>query len=173
MESVAARLLGPAPQNLRGQRRIALLGILLVTLLGGVARFWRLGYPDRLVFDETYYVKQGWSLVTYGHEREIKDGLEEPDELFTNGTPDVIGREPDLVVHPPVGKWMIGLGELVTGPESSFGWRLSSATIGTLSILVLGICAWLMWRNALLAISAATLMAVSYTHLTLPTKRIV
>lgn len=158
------RLMGAAPEGLARQRRIALVGILAMTVIGGILRFWRLGYPDRLVFDETYYVKQGWSLIEYGHEREIKDGLEEPDALWTNGTPDVFGGEPDLVVHPPVGKWMIGLGELVTGPESSFGWRLSSATIGTLSILVLGLCAWLIWRNALLAISAATLLTVDGHH---------
>lgn len=164
MESLRARLLGPASAALPRQRRAAMLGILLVTLIGGVLRFWRLGHPDRLIFDETYYVKQGWSLITYGHEREIRDGLEDPDALFNNGTADVFGDQPDLVVHPPVGKWMIGLGELVTGPESPFGWRLSSATIGTLSIAVLGVIAWLIWRNALLAISASTLLAVDGHH---------
>lgn len=171
MESLGARLLGPAPAAHDGegvdaarQRRIATWGILLVTLVGGALRLWRLGHPDRLVFDETYYVKQAWSLIRYGHEREIREGLEDPDALFTNGDPDVFGGQPDLVVHPPVGKWMIGLGELVTGPESALGWRLSSATVGTLSIALLGVVAWLIWRNALLAISAATLLAVDGHH---------
>ncbi len=164
MESLRARLLGPAPATLTSQRRAAALGILLLTLVGGALRFWRLGYPDRLVFDETYYVKQGWSLIRFGHEREIKSGLEEPDALWTAGDPDVFGDQPDLIVHPPVGKWMIGLGELVTGPESSTGWRLSAATVGTLSIALLGVAAWLLWRNALLAISAATLLAVDGHH---------
>lgn len=164
MTSLRERLLGAAPAALARQRRVAALGIALVTLIGGALRFWRLGYPDRLVFDETYYVKQAWSLVRFGHEREIKAGLEEPDELWTAGNPDVFGNQPDLVVHPPVGKWMIGLGELVTGPESPFGWRLSAATIGTLSIAVLGVVAWLLWKNALLAISASTLLAVDGHH---------
>lgn len=164
MESLRARLLGPAAADHGLQRRIALIGILLVTLVGGALRFWRLGYPTRLVFDETYYVKQAWSLVRFGHEREIRSGLEEPDNLFTNGTPDVWGNEPDLVVHPPMGKWMIALGELVTGPEDPFGWRLSSAVVGTLSIAVLGLCAWLIWRNALLAVTASALLAVDGHH---------
>ncbi len=164
MESLRARLLGPAPAELAGQRRVAALGILVVTLVGGALRFWRLGHPDRLVFDETYYVKQAWSLVRFGHERETKAGLEEPDELWNAGNPDVFGNQPDLVVHPPVGKWMIALGELVTGPGSATGWRLSAATIGTLSIALLGLCAWLIWKNALLAISASTLLAVDGHH---------
>ncbi len=28
-----------------------------MALIGGVLRFWRLDRPDRLVFDEIYYVK--------------------------------------------------------------------------------------------------------------------
>ena len=164
MESLRARLLGPSPAALAGQRRVAALGILVVTLVGGALRFWRLGHPSRLVFDETYYVKQAWSLVLFGHEREVRSDLDEPDVLFTAGTPNVFGDQPDLVVHPPVGKWMIALGEMLIGPEHPFGWRLSSAVIGTLSIAVLGACAWLIWKNALLAISASTLLAVDGHH---------
>ena len=164
MESLRARLLGPPPAALARQRRVALLGVLLVTAIGGALRLWRLGHPSRLVFDETYYVKQAWSLVRYGHEREIREGLEDPDALFTAGTPDVWGGEPDLVVHPPVGKWMIALGELVMGPEDPVGWRLSSAVVGTLSIALLGWSAWLIWKNALLAITASTLLAVDGHH---------
>ncbi|WP_122261255.1 dolichyl-phosphate-mannose--protein mannosyltransferase [Ornithinimicrobium cerasi] len=164
MESLRERLLGPSPASLSRSGRLAWLGILLVTVLGGAVRLWRLDHPHRLVFDETYYVKQAWSLRLHGHEREIREGLEKPDELFTDGTPDVFGDVPDLVVHPPVGKWMIALGQIAFGPESSFGWRVSSAVVGTLSILVLGGVAWLLWRNALLAISAATLLAVDGHH---------
>lgn len=162
MESLRERLLGPTPPQ--RANRIAWIGILIVTLLGGALRFWRLGTPTRLVFDETYYVKQGWSLRLYGHEREIKEGLEEPDALFTQGTPDVWGDLPDLVVHPPVGKWMIALGEMLIGVEDPVGWRFSSAVVGTLSILVVGRCAWLLWKNPLLAIAASLLLAVDGHH---------
>ncbi|MGO0577906.1 dolichyl-phosphate-mannose--protein mannosyltransferase [Ornithinimicrobium panacihumi] len=164
MESLRERLLGPSSRQTARAHRIAWIGILVATVLGGAIRFWRLGHPTRLIFDETYYVKQAWSLRLYGHEREIKDGLETPDELFTNGTPEVWGDAPDLVVHPPVGKWMIALGEMLFGVESSFGWRFSSAVVGTLSILILGHVAWLLWKNALLAIAASTLLAVDGHH---------
>ncbi|MFP5347218.1 MAG: phospholipid carrier-dependent glycosyltransferase, partial [Actinomycetes bacterium] len=47
-------LVGPAPSGgLWGW-----LGPLLVAVLGGVLRFWHLDRPHKLVFDETYYVKQ-------------------------------------------------------------------------------------------------------------------
>jgi dolichyl-phosphate-mannose-protein mannosyltransferase len=160
--SLAARLLGAAPDP--RQARWAWWGPLVAMVVGGALRFYRLGHPDTLVFDETYYVKQGWSLVLYGHEREVRDDLEEPNELFTNGTGDIWGPDPDLVVHPPVGKWMIGAGEWVFGLESSFGWRVAAAVVGTLSILLLGRIAWHLWHNAALATAAATLLAVDGHH---------
>src|SRR5690606_20036289 len=85
-------------------------------------------------------------------------------ELYTQGTPDVFGETADFVVHPPMGKWMIALGQLLLGPEDPAGWRLASAVVGTLSIAVLGLCAWLIWKNALLAISASLLLAVDGHH---------
>ncbi|MGB7449013.1 MAG: phospholipid carrier-dependent glycosyltransferase, partial [Ornithinimicrobium sp.] len=156
------RLLG-APASV-AQARWAWVGVLLVTLAGGAGRFFRLGHPHQLVFDETYYVKQGWSLMRFGYERDIREGLENPDELFTAGDPDVFGSTPDLVVHPPVGKWMLGVGEALAGVDSSFGWRLAAAVVGTLSILLLGRIVWHLWHNALLATVGATLLAVDGHH---------
>ena len=47
------------------------IGPLIVTVLAGFLRLWDLGRPHQLVFDETYYVKQGWSMMLYGHERKV------------------------------------------------------------------------------------------------------
>ncbi len=156
------QLLGPVSS--RGQALWAWWGPLLAMLIGGAARFFRLGNPHELVFDETYYVKQAWSLMQFGYERDIKAGLDEPDELFTNGNTDVFGSSPDLVVHPPVGKWMLGLGEWVFGIDSSVGWRFAAAVVGTLSILLLGRIAWHLWHNAMLATVAAVLLAADGHH---------
>ena len=41
---------------------------LLVRLIGGLQRFWRLDQPHKLVFDEVYYVKEGASYLRYGYE---------------------------------------------------------------------------------------------------------
>ena len=164
MESLRARLLGAAPAAQARSHRIAWIGIAVATLIGGALRLWRLGHPSRLVFDETYYVKQAWSLVLFGHEMDIKEGLEEPNPLFESGNFDIWGTKADLVVHPPIGKWMIALGQMALGPEHSESWRISSAVVGTLSILIIGHVAWLIWKNALLAISASTLLAVDGHH---------
>jgi len=156
------RLLGVAPS--RTALRWGWWGPLLAMVVGGVLRFVNLGHPHQLVFDETYYVKQGWSMMLFGHERRVRSDLEEPDVLFTAGTPDVWGPEPDMVVHPPVGKWMIGAGEWLFGVENAHSWRVVAAVVGTLSILMVGRAAWRMFRNATLATVAATLLAVEGHH---------
>ena len=47
------------------------LGPLIITAVGGFFRFWQLGRPHQLVFDETYYVKQGSSFLDYGFEKSV------------------------------------------------------------------------------------------------------
>ena len=45
------------------------LGPLAVTVLGGVLRFQELARPNAFVFDETYYAKDGLSLLEFGYEQ--------------------------------------------------------------------------------------------------------
>src|ERR1700691_365256 len=40
-------------------------GPLLVTLFGGFLRFYRLGTPHAVVFDETYYVPDAYSILQH------------------------------------------------------------------------------------------------------------
>src|SRR5450631_824661 len=127
-EQLRSRLLGYRPTDtLWGW-----LGPSIVAAVGGFLRFWNLGQPHELVFDETYYVKQGVSMFEYGYERRVSAGIKSPDALFTQGTPNVFGTEGDLVVHPPVGKWIIGFGEHLFGYTSSFGWRFSVAPLASI-----------------------------------------
>ena len=62
-------------RDLLGERRLAhgrtvsdrfwgIFGALVVTAIAAGARLWALGRPGKLVFDETYYVKEGWSLAS-------------------------------------------------------------------------------------------------------------
>jgi len=71
--------------------------------VGGVLRLVNLGHPHQLVFDETYYVKQGWSMILFGHERRVRSGPQGPDVLFTAGTPGVWGPGADVGLPPPGG----------------------------------------------------------------------
>jgi dolichyl-phosphate-mannose-protein mannosyltransferase len=140
------------------------LGPLVIAGLGGFLRFWHLGRPHQLVFDETYYVKQGYSIWKYGIERANVPSLKSPDSLFTRGTPDVFVPYGDSVVHPPVGKWMIGFGESLFGIDSSFGWRFASAVVGTLSIVMLARIGRRLFGSTLLGCIAGLLLAVDGEH---------
>jgi len=160
VEQLQARLLGFRPTDtLWGW-----LGPLFFALVGGVMRFWALDRPHQLVFDETYYVKQGVSMLEYGVEMRVPDTIKKPDELFTAGTPDVFGTEGDLVVHPPVGKWVIAVGEQLFGQTSSWGWRFSVCLLGTLSILMIGRAARRLFGSSLLGTLAAFLLAFEGHH---------
>ena len=63
-EQLRVRLLGYRPTD----RFLGWFWPVLITVLGGVLRFWTLGRPHQLIFDETYYVKQGVSMLHYGVE---------------------------------------------------------------------------------------------------------
>jgi dolichyl-phosphate-mannose-protein mannosyltransferase len=159
-----SRLLGGTSEIDGESWKRSWLPLLLVVAVGGFLRFFQLGRPHQLVFDETYYVKQGYSLLVHGVELRNDAAIEKPDDLFTAGTPDVFGTAGDFVVHPPVGKWMIAFGEWLFGIDSSFGWRFSAALVGTLSILLIGRIARRMFRSTLLGVTAAVLLAVEGQH---------
>lgn len=140
------------------------IGPLLVTALAALLRFWQLGRPHQLVFDETYYVKQAYTLWRNGFENQWP---KDADKLFTNGQPDVYLAAADRAVHPPVGKWMIAVGEWLFGIDSSFGWRFSAAVVGTLMVLILARTARRMFNSTLLGCTAGLLLAVDGHHLVL------
>ncbi|WP_240615085.1 dolichyl-phosphate-mannose--protein mannosyltransferase [Arthrobacter ruber] len=133
-----------------------------MAVLGGILRFIRLGEPGSLVFDETYYVKDAYSLLQSGYEREWPENA---NDSFNAGNPDVLLDTPDYVVHPPVGKWMIAFGMILFGSDNAFGWRFSAAAIGTLSVLLLALVAQRMFGSALLGAAAGLLLAIDGHHL--------
>lgn len=162
-EQLRRRLLGDPP----GHVLLGWLGPLVAAVVGGVLRFWDLGRPHQLVFDETYYVKQAWSMLQWGVE--MRNGGpfgEKPDEAFTRGTLDVFNStDGDLVVHGPVGKWVIAAGEaLFGGADSSVGWRFSVCLLGTISIFMLGRIARRLLGSSVLGTIAALLLAFEGHH---------
>jgi len=134
----------------------------LTAVLGGILRFVRLDDPHNLVFDETYYVKDGYSFLVSGYERAWPD---KANDAFIAGNPGVLLDSPEYVVHPPVGKWMIAAGMWLFGPESSFGWRFGAALTGTLSIFLLALIAQKLFRSLTLGAVAGVLLAVDGHHL--------
>ena len=158
-ESLRSRLLGSAliPLGTAGW-----LLPLLMAVLGGVLRFARLGEPGSLVFDETYYVKDAYSLLQSGYEREWPENA---NDSFNAGRPDILLDSPEYVVHPPVGKWMIAFGMALFGADNAFGWRFSAALAGTLTVLLVGLIAARLFSSPALGAVAGLLLAVDGHHL--------
>lgn len=136
-------------------------GPLLVTLLAGVLRFWNLGRPKAVIFDETYYAKDAWALIHRGFEVNWDKNA---NRLILDSGGDVpIPTDAAYVVHPPVGKYVIGLGELMFGFDP-FGWRFMTALLGTLSVLMLCRIGRRLFRSTFLGCLAGALMAVDGLH---------
>ena len=160
-DELRLRLLGHAPTD----RLWGWLGPGLIALVGGVLRFWNLDRPKALVFDETYYVKQAYSLLHYGVEMRVLDSLKKPDDAFVGGSQNIFSTtDGDMVVHPPAGKWLIAAGEWLLGSGSGWGWRFSVALVGTLSILVVGRVARRLFGSTALGCVAAFLLAFEGSH---------
>jgi dolichyl-phosphate-mannose-protein mannosyltransferase len=105
-----------------------------VALLAFFLRIWKVGTPNELSFDETYYAKDAWSLVNHGYVRKY---VEDANDLIMNGdTRGFWQADPSMIVHPEVGKWLIGLGEQTVGLDPT-GWRVSSVVVGSLMVLVM------------------------------------
>jgi dolichyl-phosphate-mannose-protein mannosyltransferase len=140
-------------------------GPLAVTLLAAVLRLWDLGRPDSLVFDETYYVKDAWSIVHLGYEGSWPaDDSTGPgittDERFAGGASDIYTDTAEFIAHPPLGKYLIGLGELLFGPANPVGWRISVAVIGIATVFLVAVIARSLFRSTAIGTVAGFLMAV-------------
>ncbi|MCU1635187.1 MAG: phospholipid carrier-dependent glycosyltransferase [Cryobacterium sp.] len=128
-----------------------------MTVLAAVLRLWNLGSPHTLVFDETFYVKDAWTLFNNGYESAWP---ENPNRAFESGQSDIYSSAPSFVVHPPLGKWLIALGMAVFGADSSWGWRIVTALIGILAVVLLMVIARKLFGSPVLATIAGFLMAV-------------
>ena len=111
----------------------------VIALYSLLLRVINLGRPNSLVFDEIYYVDGARDLLKYGVE--------------------VDGGKPEFIVHPPIGKWLIGIGIQIFG-DSSFGWRIVSAILGTLMIVIIALIAHELFHSAPLTIAASALMSL-------------
>ncbi|MEW9533146.1 dolichyl-phosphate-mannose--protein mannosyltransferase [Microbispora sp. NPDC049125] len=162
---VRDRLVPPLP----GSAMWGWLGPIAVAVFGAVLRFTKLGTPHSVVFDETYYAKDAWATVKYGAERQFVDGA---DKLLLAGNRNIfkacaqVDQCANYVVHPPLGKWVIGFGELIFGPNP-YGWRFAGALLGSLSILILARTARRMTRSTLLGCVAGFLLALDGLHFVL------
>ncbi len=124
---------------------------LVTGVIGVVAAILRLNgitKPKGYIFDEVYYPTDAWDMLHHGVEWDEK----------TNG--------PAYVVHPPLGKWLIALGEKAFG-NNELGWRFPAAVAGVLMIVILIRIAYRMFHSVVLAGAAGMLMTLDGFQLVL------
>jgi len=132
-------------------------GTALVVALAAVLRFWNLGRISTLIFDETYYVKDAYTLWQLGFEAAWPPDI---DLAFAAGDTSSFLPEAAFVVHPPIGRWLIGLGIAAGGVENAWAWRVSSAVIGTLAVLLLIRVARRLFQSPTIGLIAGLLLAI-------------
>jgi len=132
----------PAPVFGAPDRRRGLLVGIVIALIAAVTRLWDLTHPTDKgtpVFDEKHYAPQGWQVLHGGNWIEDNPAY-------------------GLVVHPPVGKWMLAAGQAVFG-YGPMGWRIMPALCG-IAIVVMIYCAARRISRSTLVGAMAGLLAI-------------
>lgn len=110
----------------------------LVTAVAAIIRLWGIGYPHGKSFDEVYYATEAQELLRFGYED---------------------NRGYMFIVHPPLGKWLIGFTSWIWG-NNEVGWRLAPAIAGIVAVLLLTRIAARMFRSNVLGGIAGLLLAL-------------
>ncbi len=108
-----------AGPRLPGDAALGWLVTLVITGIGAVVRFWQLGYRTdggTPIFDEKYYALNSWEV--------LNDGGYEANPGY------------GVVVHPPLGKQIIAIGEWIFGYNAT-GWRFMTALAGVICIAII------------------------------------
>ncbi|HUY18386.1 MAG TPA: phospholipid carrier-dependent glycosyltransferase [Candidatus Binataceae bacterium] len=111
--------------------RIDTVIVLILLAAAASVRFWKLGRPPDIVFDEVHFVAQARHYLR---------------------------AEPFLDPHPPLAKLVIALGILLFG-DHPWSWRVGNATIGTALVGLTYLVGRRMFRSRLAATFAALCIA--------------
>lgn len=117
---------------MRRSRRWIGAGLLVLTLLAGGVRFWRIGTPAEITSDEIYFV---------------------------NDARHYLRHEPFLDVHPPFGKLVMAFGIALAG-DTPVGWRWPGALFGTLLVPLVFFVGRRLTGSTLIGVVAASFVAV-------------
>jgi dolichyl-phosphate-mannose-protein mannosyltransferase len=138
-------------------RAIRWLAPLVITAIAAVLRLVNVAHPHQLAFDETYYVKDAWSLWTLGYEGTWGENANDAFITLQNLP---LSEQGAFIVHPPLGKWLIALGMAIGGPDNSGGWRLATAVLGAGSVLLVYLIARRLSGSVVVASVAGPLLAI-------------
>lgn len=139
------------------------IATVVTTLIAAFTRLWNLGSPHEIMFDETYYVKDAYSIWHLGYEG---TWAQNANASFVRGNFSTLSPEASFVVHPPLGKWLIATGMELTGPASSWGWRLAVALAGIATVFLLCRLVWRLFPSPLLVGLAGLFLAIDGVGIT-------
>jgi dolichyl-phosphate-mannose-protein mannosyltransferase len=121
------------------------VAVTLVTAAAAIIRGVHLTQPGVIVWDELFYAPESCFLVHRSQE--------------------ICGVGPGAVTeHPPLGKWLIGLGIQAFGYRP-LGWRIAPILAGILTVPLLYLLARRLLRSSLGAAIAAGLLAIDLLHI--------
>ena len=128
----------------------------IATLVAALIRLPGLGNVRSLIFDETYYVKDAWSLLTLGYEG---TWAKDVDTAFANGDTSGLSAVGGYPVHPPTGKWLIAMGMKFFGQANPVGWRIAAAICGIITVFLLCRLAQNLFRSPAITLLAGLFLA--------------
>ena len=128
----------------------------IATILAAAIRLPGLDNVRTLIFDETYYVKDAWSLLTLGYEG---TWAKDVDAAFATGDVSGLSTVGGYPVHPPTGKWLIALGMKFFGQADPVGWRIAAAICGIITVCLLCRLAQNLFRTPALTLLAGLFLA--------------
>jgi dolichyl-phosphate-mannose--protein O-mannosyl transferase len=120
--------------------------LLLITAVAGGIRVRHVSLPHNFIFDE-FYASDGCRYI--GHPAS---------ECRTDSE--------ITIVHPPLAKWMIGVGIWLFGFREA-GWRIASVVAGTLTVPALYLLARMLLNSTWAAMLASGLLALDFLHFVL------
>ena len=101
-------------------------------LAGIFFRFYKLGFPDKQVFDEVYF------------------------PVFANN---YLHRQVFFDIHPPLGKLLISAGIAVFG-NVPFGWRIIPCIFGVGTVGLMGLISWKIFKDKVATLIMVTFVAL-------------
>jgi len=136
--------------------RLSWLLTLGLTALAFCIRLVGIAYPKGILFDETYYAKDAYTLLKLGYEGSWPENA---NDMIASGNVDVYTTNASFIVHPQVGKWLIASGEWLFG-MNSFGWRFPALVFGSLLVAVVIRLARRISRSTMIGAIAGFLLCV-------------
>ena len=128
----------------------------IATIVAALIRLPGLNNVRTLVFDETYYVKDAWSLLTLGYEGTWPNNY---DASFVAGNVSGLSAAGGYPVHPPTGKWIIAIGMKIFGQTDPVGWRITTAICGIITVFLLCRITQNLFRSPALTLLAGLFLA--------------